>query len=87
MAKALGGSILQSAFAGEARPVSSLETAVLQAQIAEQRRASRARPESAAPLIAFSLSLRAEMLNLRRIIWGVAMQAPAALMQSEMVTV
>jgi vacuolar-type H+-ATPase subunit C/Vma6 len=85
LAKALRGSTLGSVFGGEIEPISSLERRVLQAQIVEQRRAARTRPESAAPLIAFSLSLRAQALNLRRIIWGVALQAPAALVQPEMV--
>lgn len=87
LADAFRGSSLKSAFAEGAPSIASLERRVLQAQIAEQQQAARTRPDSAAPLIAFSLSVRAEVLNLQRIIWGVALQAPPALMQSEMVAV
>lgn len=84
-ARTFRGSPIGTALTGDARPLSSLESAVLEAQIAEQKRHARTRPQSAAPLIAFSLQLRAEVLNLRRIIWGVALEAPAPLVQSEMV--
>lgn len=83
--KALQGTPIGAALAVEARPMSSLEGAVLDAQIREQRRAARTSPEGPAPLILFFLELRGELLNLRRIIWGKALQAPAALVESEMV--
>lgn len=71
------------------RPLESLagiETALLRAQVAWQRQAVRVDPSSAAPLIGFALELRAESLDLRRIIWGAALQAPTALTQAELVT-
>jgi vacuolar-type H+-ATPase subunit C/Vma6 len=43
-------------------------------------------PEGTAPLIGFALSLRAEVLDLRRIIWGVSLEAPGALLEAEMVS-
>lgn len=85
LARQLRESPLGAAFAREPQDIASLETAVLQAQIDEQSLAARISPESAAPLISFTLQLRAEVLNLRRIIWGVALRAPAALIQAEMV--
>jgi len=45
----------------------------------------RVDPSGAAPIIGFAIELRAEVVNLRGIIWGVALQAPAALIQAEMV--
>ena len=84
-AKALQGSLLGAALSAEGRPLSSLEGAMLEAQLQEHRRAARTSPEGAAPLILFFLELRAEVLDLRRIIWGKALEAPAALVESEMV--
>jgi vacuolar-type H+-ATPase subunit C/Vma6 len=83
--RGLRESPLASAFAGEPGEVAPLETAVLRAQIAEQSRAARIAPEGPAPLISFALSLRAEVLNLRRIIWGISLEAPAAMLQAEVV--
>ncbi len=85
LARVLRESALGDAFAGEPGDVATLETAVLRAQIAEQNRAARTEPEGTAPLISFALSVRAEVLNLRRIIWGVSLEAPGALLQAEMV--
>ena len=81
----LQDSALGSAFREEAENLSTLEAAVLRAQIAEQRRLARLRPDGAAPTISFALELRAEVLDLRRIIWGVSLGAPQALMQTSMV--
>jgi vacuolar-type H+-ATPase subunit C/Vma6 len=72
-------------FTDEPKEVASLETAVLRAQLEEQNHAARMDPEGTAPLISFALGLRAEALNLRRIIWGVALEAPAALLEAEVV--
>jgi vacuolar-type H+-ATPase subunit C/Vma6 len=83
--KAFQGSSIGAALSVQGRPLSSLEGAVLGAQLQEQRRAARTRPEGPAPLVLFFLELRAELLNLRRIIWGKALEAPAALVESEMV--
>ncbi|MGB8222604.1 MAG: V-type ATPase subunit [Polyangiales bacterium] len=76
---------LASAFRGETQDLSELESAVLGAQIAWQKRSVRIDPSGAAPVIGFAIELRTETLNLRRIIWGVALRAPAALIQAEMV--
>jgi vacuolar-type H+-ATPase subunit C/Vma6 len=86
LGRALRESPLSAAFVGDLTELATLETAVLRAQVSEQRRAARANPESAAPFMSFALELRAEVLNLRRIIWGVALGAPAGLLEAEMVT-
>ena len=80
-----GDSALCTVFAGATPALAGLEGAVLQAQIAEQGRIARIHPQSAAPLIRFYLELRAESLNLRRIIWGVSLRTPAAMLRAEMV--
>ena len=76
---------LGSAFAGGIDDLAGLEGAVLRAQIDWLKRSLRIDPSGAAPVIGFAIELRAEVLNLRRIIWGVALRAPSALIQAEMV--
>jgi vacuolar-type H+-ATPase subunit C/Vma6 len=76
---------LGSAFRNDIEDLAQLESAMLHAQIDWQNRAVRIDPSGAAPIIGFSIELRAEVLNLRRIIWGVALRAPAVLIQADMV--
>jgi len=78
-------SALGSAFRGEIEDVARLERAMLRAQIDWRNRAVRLDPSGAAPIIGFAIELRAEVVNLRGIIWGVALRAPAALIQAELV--
>jgi vacuolar-type H+-ATPase subunit C/Vma6 len=78
-------SALATAFRDEVEELAALESSVLRAQIAWQNRSVRIDPSGAAPVIGFALELRAEVLNLRGIIWGVALGTPAALIQAEMV--
>jgi len=85
LARTMRETDLASAFGAELQSLASLEASVLRAQIEQQGREALVTPESAAPLIAFALRLRAEVLDLRRVIWGVALRAPAALIQTEMV--
>ena len=85
----LAWELRKSAFAPAFREgiddVAELESAALRAQIDWQNRSMRIDPSSAAPVIGFAIELRAQVLNLRRIIWGVALRAPAALIQGDMV--
>jgi len=87
--KQLAWELRSSALAHVFRPgldeIAELESAALRAQIAWQNRSMRIDPSSAAPVIGFVIELRAQVLNLRRIIWGVALRAPAALIQGDMV--
>jgi vacuolar-type H+-ATPase subunit C/Vma6 len=80
LAAAFVGSPLVAAFRSvkaEGAELAGLEEAVLGIQVrrmaAEQRRA----PLGPAPVLAYALRLRAEVTDLRRIIWGVALGAPA----------
>ncbi len=79
-------SAIGGAFGENERDLAELEAAVLRAQIVEQSRAARIAPDSSATLIRFALQVRAEVLNLRRVIWGVALHAPAVLLEATMVT-
>ena len=85
IASSLRNSALASAFRGEIDDLAELEEAVLRAQIEWQNRAVRLDPSGAAPVVGFAIELRAQVLNLMRIVWGVALRAPAALIQAEMV--
>ena len=85
LAWALRKSALARAFREEMGDFAALEGAVLRAQIDWQNRSVRIDPSGAAPIIGFAIELRAQALDLRRIIWGVALGAPTALIQAEMV--
>ena len=65
--------------------LSELETALLRAEINQQNEAMRADPNGPAPILSYALELRAEVRNLTGIIWGVALRAPSALIQANMV--
>jgi vacuolar-type H+-ATPase subunit C/Vma6 len=72
-------------FRDDIEDLAELEGKMLRAQIDWQNRAVRFDPSGAAPIIGFAIELRAEVVNLRSIVWGVALQAPTALIQAEMV--
>jgi vacuolar-type H+-ATPase subunit C/Vma6 len=76
---------LGHAFRSEIEDLAALESAALRAQVVWQNRAVRVDPSGAAPVLGFAIELRAEVLNLTRIIWGVALAAPAALIEAELV--
>jgi vacuolar-type H+-ATPase subunit C/Vma6 len=59
----------------EANPA-GLERAVLEALIAELRQTAWIHPLSPAPLLGYALRLRAEVLDVRWLIWGVSLGAP-----------
>lgn len=85
LAEVLGQSPVGRPFADDSQDFAALESAVLRAQIDEQSQAARLHPDGAAPVILFALELRAEVLNLRRIIWGITLQAPSAMVEANMV--
>ena len=78
-------SAFASVFRDDIEDLAELEGKMLRAQIDWQNRAVRFDPSGAAPIIGFAIELRAEVVNLRSIVWGVALQAPTALIQAEMV--
>ncbi len=74
------GSPLSSAFRHGVDNLAELESAILRAQIDQQNRALRVDPGGTAPIVGFALELRAQVVSLRRIVWGVALRAPSALL-------
>jgi hypothetical protein len=91
----LAGRRLAAAFAGTPLAVpferhggdpARLEDAVLRARIGELVRAARAAPLGPAPLLAYALRLRAQTIDLRRLVWGVALASPRGALAQELVT-
>jgi vacuolar-type H+-ATPase subunit C/Vma6 len=85
VAKAFGGPVAV-ALREHRQDLAALEDAVLRARNAALEQLARREPLGPAPLLAFALALRAQALDLHRVIWGVALGAPAALMARELVT-
>lgn len=85
VAQAFAGTALQAPFADPATPWTKLEAAVLRARIDKQRIAGRVDPLGPAPLLEFALRLRAQVLDLRVVAWGVALAAPPDIMAAELV--
>jgi vacuolar-type H+-ATPase subunit C/Vma6 len=63
-----------------------LEDAVLRIRVRELMHATRLAPLGPAPLLAYGLRVRAEVLDLRRIIWGVTLATPPAALNRSLVT-
>jgi vacuolar-type H+-ATPase subunit C/Vma6 len=64
-----------------------VEGAVLRVRIRELVRAARVHPLGPAPLLAYALRLRAEILDVQRILWGVALRVPRDTLAQDLVTV
>ena len=81
VATAFAGSLLARAFGPDAE-FRDLERRVLDAQITELRMRARHDPLSAAPVLAHALQVRAQLLDLRALIWslalGVTVSSPVA---------
>jgi hypothetical protein len=62
------------------------ERAVLAALILDLRDEMRREPLGPAPVLRYALMLRAQTLDLRRIIWGLSLGVPGALLGEGLVT-
>jgi vacuolar-type H+-ATPase subunit C/Vma6 len=87
LAASFAGTALARAFDGRAGDTAQLEATVLRIRVRELMHAMRVTPLGPAPVLAYVLRLRAEMEDLRRIIWGVALAAPRAGLVRALVTV
>lgn len=87
LAASFAGTPIGRAFAACVEDPSQLEEAVLRARVRALVHATRVAPLGPAPLLAYALRLRAEMMDLRRIIWGVALAVPRAALSRDLVTV
>jgi vacuolar-type H+-ATPase subunit C/Vma6 len=76
LAVAFGKTPLAAALRGGAHDLVGLEASLLEAQIAMLRDEQRRDPLGAGSVLLFVLRLRAQVAELRRIIWGIALSAP-----------
>lgn len=86
LAKAFDGDPMAAVLRQHRDDVAALEDAVLRARIATLEQLARREPLGPAPLLVFALALRAQTVDLHRVIWGVALGAPPALVARELVT-
>ncbi|HXV90304.1 MAG TPA: V-type ATPase subunit [Gemmatimonadales bacterium] len=86
LAKAFDGDPMAAVLRQHRDDVAALEDAVLRARIATLQQLARREPLGPAPLLVFALALRAQTVDLHRVIWGVALGAPPALVARELVT-
>jgi len=83
---ALEGTPLAPLAADVAADAARVERAAFSLALAQERLASRREPLSSAPVLHFLLRLEAQGRDLRRILWGAALGAPATLVRPELVT-
>ena len=86
LSTAFGVTPLARVFERFAADPGELEDAVLRIRVGELMHAMRLAPLGPAPLLAYALRGRAEVLDLRRIIWGVTLAAPPAALTLSLVT-
>ena len=83
----LGRGLAPSTFAGVLRThqdISTLEEALLAEHIAQMGRVARREPNGLAPILTYVLRLRKQVIDLRRIIWGVALDVPRPALASDL---
>ncbi len=76
LAAAFGSDPLAVVFAQAAADPTAIEESILRQRIAAQGAAARRNPAGVASVLHYVLRLRAEVLDLRRVIWGVMLRAP-----------
>jgi vacuolar-type H+-ATPase subunit C/Vma6 len=85
LARAFAGSPFSKVFASDAD--SAMEVSLLAAAIRKQARAAIRDPLGPAPLLEYTLRLRAEAVDLRRIVWGTAFGVPAQTVSGGLVSI
>lgn len=83
---ALEGSVYESVFDDDAEGPIGLESRALHSALEWYRRRARLDPIGPAPVLGFTLRVRAEAQDIRRVIGGVAIGAPAAALVRDLVT-
>jgi len=86
LAAALGDSSISTALRQAARDAASLEDDLLRARLHVLTRRVRQAPLGALPVLWFGLRLRAQVVDLRRIVWAVTLGAPRGAMVEGLVT-
>lgn len=85
IAAAFSSTLFAEAFRGMAGDPAGLEEEVLALQVKDARREALRDPLGPMSAVAYALRLRGESLDLRRIIWGVALDAPRELLFSDLI--
>ncbi len=83
---ALAPAAVARAFRGDVAELAGMEATVLRLRIVALHAARRRAPLGPAPVLEYALRLRAQVLDLRRIIWGVALAAPRPDLLAALVT-
>jgi vacuolar-type H+-ATPase subunit C/Vma6 len=86
LATGFGSTRLAAVFAEPGAGPGGLEAAVLAALIADLKGQARTDPLSPAFLLGYALRLRAEVLDIRRVVWGISLGAPTAALVEGLVT-
>ncbi len=76
LAAAFGPDPIGAAFLKAADDPTAIEEALLRERITAQSVAARRNPAGLASVLQYALQLRAEVVDLRRVIWGVMLRAP-----------
>jgi len=87
LAAAFAATPLAPPFTRLSHDAGALEDAVLRARIRQLTRVTRTAPLGPAPLLAYALRLRAEMVDVQRIIWGRALGVSPDALVGELVSV
>jgi len=74
--RALRGSLYAVVLREAAGDLSRLEESLLAALSVDMARLARREPNTIAPVLAYLLRLRAQVIDLRRLVWGVALDIP-----------
>lgn len=81
LARVFRGTVLAPVFEG-----GPPEARALEGLLAEATRATRLEPLGTAPIVGFALRLRAEAMDVRTVLWGAALGAPAPPLRARLVT-
>jgi vacuolar-type H+-ATPase subunit C/Vma6 len=86
LARSFAGTPFAAVFARPREGVERLEAEILAARLRQQAAAARRRPLGPAPLLSFLLRLRAELIDLRRVVWGTVLGLPRRRLVEGLVT-
>jgi len=86
LARAFAPSPLAAAFRELASDPAALEDELLRMRVRQLAAATRRSPLGPAPVLWFALRLRAQVIDLQRIVWGAALAAPPAALAAALVT-
>jgi hypothetical protein len=86
LARGLAPSMMAEPFRHVTPDLTGLEEAVLRMRVLEVARLTRRSPLGPGPVLWFALRLRAQVVDLQRIVWGAALATPPAALAAALVT-